>query len=462
MAGLRQAVRHAHGPERRRGTPPARSTPKGDLRCGFGVADITPRKPCELAGYGPDLGRTWDEVLDPLFVRVLVLERGDVRLVIGSFDVLGLTPAWVRRLKREITRTTGIGPGQVFLAAIHTHSAPAAEPLRHWGKQVRETLPRMERGFFTALSRAERTLQPVVGMSERSARAATLLFNRDPFADEVSPEERTDPTLKALLFHSPGARAAGATRALVTFGCHPVVLGPNRGVSADYPGALLGELKAAGIEALFLLGTHGDADPIVQRRKGWGRGTHADVTQMGRTLASRLQRSRPKPLALESFSLAGSQWNADLPLDIPSLGSLRRVEDEARRKVQAEPGRQARMHAMMVEWAREAQAAVRSRTVPRTQQVALQLLRLGPVHILGIPMEVYAGVGARLREALAPRALWVVSGANGTVNYLPTPLAYERGVYSAHFAPKIYGVFGYRPTVSDVVVDSVLGHVRIR
>jgi hypothetical protein len=317
----------------------------------------------------------------------------------------------------------------------------------------------MERAFFTALSRAEGTLRPVVAVSERSARASTLLFNRDPFAEEVPLEERTDPTLKALLFHSPGARAAGATRALVTFACHPVVLGPNRGVSADYPGALLSELKAASIEALFLLGTHGDADPVVQKRKGWGRGTHADVTRMGRTLARRLQRSRPKPLALESFTLAGRQWDAPLPLEVPSLSTLRRTEDEARRKVQAEPGRQARMHAMMVEWAREAQAAVRSGKAPRTQRVALQLLRLGPVHILGIPMEVYAGVGARVRKALAPRPVWVVSGANGTVNYLPTPLAYERGVYSAHFAPKIYGTFGYQPTVGDVVVKSVLDHV---
>ena len=70
------------------------------------------------------------------------------------------------------------------------------------------------------------------------------------------------------MFHS-----EGATRALVSFACHPVVLGPNYAVSADYPGALLRELKAAGIEALFLLGAHGDADPIVHKRKGWGRGT---------------------------------------------------------------------------------------------------------------------------------------------------------------------------------------------
>jgi neutral ceramidase len=451
VGGLRQA----------QGAP---NTAKGGLRCGFGSADITPRKRCELAGYGPDLGRTWDEILDPLSVRVLLLERGAHRLLIGSFDVLGLTPGWVRRLKREVARTRGIAPRHVLLAAIHTHSAPAAQPLRHWGKQVPETLPRMERGFFMALRRAERTLRPVAAVSERSARASNLLFNRDPFAEEVPPEERTDPTLKALLFHSPGAPtpkgAACATRALVTFACHPVVLGPNRGVSADYPGALLSELKAAGIEALFLLGTHGDADPIVQKRKGWGRGIHADATRMGRSLARRLQRSRPKPLPLESFPLAGRQWDVPLPLDIPSLSALRRVEDEARRKAEAEPGRPARMHTMMVEWARAAQAAVRSGKAPRTQRVPLQLLQLGPVHILGIPMEVYAGVGAQLRKALAPRPVWVVSGANGTVNYLPTRLAYERNVYSAHFAPKIYGVFGYRPTLSDVVVKSVLDHVR--
>jgi hypothetical protein len=135
------------------------------------------------------------------------------------------------------------------------------------------------------------------------------------------------------------------------------------------------------------------------------------------------------------------------------------MEAEARRKAEAEPGPPARMHNLMVEWAREAQAAVRRGKAPRTQRVPLQLLRLGPVHILGIPLEVYAGVGAELRRELAPRTVWVVSAANGTVNYLPTPLAYERGVYSAHFAPKIYGTFGYRPTVADAVISSMLKHV---
>jgi len=165
-----------------------------ELRCGFGLADITPRKRCELAGYGPDLRRIWDEILDPLYVRVLLLECGDTRTVIASFDVLGLTPAWARRLKGLAWKMTGVPTSHVFLAATHTHSAPAAQFLRHWGEQVAETLPRMERGFLRALRRARRTLQPVAGVSERRARASTLLFNRDPFAEELPPGERTDPT----------------------------------------------------------------------------------------------------------------------------------------------------------------------------------------------------------------------------------------------------------------------------
>lgn len=361
----------------------------------------------------------------------------------------------------------GVPWSQVLLAATHTHSAPAAQPLRHWGEQVLETLPRMERGFVRALSRARRTLRPVLAVEARWVRVSRWLFNRDSFAGEVPPEERTDPYLRALLF-----RSEGATRAVVSFACHPVVLGPNYAVSADYPGALLRELGAAGIEALFLLGTHGDVDPIVQKRKGWGRGTPADVLRMGRGLARRCHRARGKEMPLADFGLAGRQWQVELPLDIPSLSQLRRMEREARRKRDSEPGRPACMHNLMVEWAREAQARLRSGKVRPTQRVTLQRLRLGPpfdraqggepvapLSIVGIPMEVYTGVGHRLRQALAPRPLWVVSGANGTVNYLPTPLAYERGAYSAHFAPKIYGLLGYRPEVAEAVVDSVLAHL---
>ena len=104
------------------------------LRCGFGAADITPKKRCELAGYGPDLRRIWDGILDPLFVRVLVLERGGAGLIVAGFDVLGLTPAWARRLKALAAKVTGVPASRILLAAVHTHSAPAAQPLRHWGE----------------------------------------------------------------------------------------------------------------------------------------------------------------------------------------------------------------------------------------------------------------------------------------------------------------------------------------
>ena len=437
------------------------------LRCGFGAADITPAKRCELAGYGPDLRRVWDDILDPLFVRVLVLERGGARLIIAAFDVLGFTPAWARRFKGLVSQMTRTPAPHILLAATHTHSAPAAQPLRHWGEQVRGTLPRMEKGFLKALRKARKTLRPVVDVTERVARASTLLFNRDAFANEVAPEERTDPYVRALVF-----RSRGVTRALLSFGCHPVVLGPNYAVSADYPGALLRELAGVGVEGLFLLGAHGDVDPIVQTRKGWGRGTHQDVARMGRALARRFARSRTRPVPLEGFRIAGREWNVRLPLDVPLLAELERLEKEARAKRQAEPGhpgcrhnrregsdRRGRRPHLMVEWAREAQAAVRSGKARPTQRITLQVLQVGPTSIVGIPMEVYAGVAARLRQARTHRALWVVSGANGTVNYLPTRLAYERGAYSAHFAPKIYGLLGYRPEVADVVTDSVLTHL---
>ena len=206
----------------------------------------------------------------------------------------------------------------------------------------------------------------------------------------------------------------------------------------------------------------GKGVPLDPNTSARGRGTPADAIRMGRTLARRLQRSVPKPIPLKTFAIAGRLWQVGLPLAVPSLSVLKKVKEEERRKRDNEAGPAAAMHSLMLEWACRAEAAIRSGRALTTQRIPLQLLRLGPVHIVGAPMEVYAGVGAELRKALAPQTVWVVSGANGTVNYLPTPIAYERGAYSAHFAPRIYGLFGYRADVTDVVVDSVLAHVRAR
>ncbi|HOA61577.1 MAG: hypothetical protein KA191_14295 [Verrucomicrobia bacterium] len=99
---------------------PARAT---GLRAGIARGDITPTQPVMLAGCASrrDLFRG---VHDPLSARALAFEQDGQRLVLVSIDNLGFYHRTAEPLRTAILEASGLKPAELFLCAIHTHSAP--------------------------------------------------------------------------------------------------------------------------------------------------------------------------------------------------------------------------------------------------------------------------------------------------------------------------------------------------
>ena len=95
-----------------------------ELRAGCARVDVTPDQPVTLAGYESrkELSRG---VHDPLSARVVAFEQGGQRLVLVSLDSLGFYNGTAAPLRAAILETNGLKPAELFLCAIHTHSAPA-------------------------------------------------------------------------------------------------------------------------------------------------------------------------------------------------------------------------------------------------------------------------------------------------------------------------------------------------
>lgn len=49
---------------------------------------------------------------------------------------------------------------------------------------------------------------------------------------------------------------------LISYGCHPMLMGANREYSADYPVPVVKGLEELGYEGIFLQRALGDVDPI--------------------------------------------------------------------------------------------------------------------------------------------------------------------------------------------------------
>ena len=94
----------------------------GDLRAGLARIDITPEKPVQLMGYSSRTDLSTG-VHDPLYARAAVFENDGKRLVLVSTDIIGYYAAY-KMIHAELLAGFDLQPDELFLSAIHTHSAP--------------------------------------------------------------------------------------------------------------------------------------------------------------------------------------------------------------------------------------------------------------------------------------------------------------------------------------------------
>jgi hypothetical protein len=239
-------------------------------------------------------------------------------------------------------------------------------------------------------------------------------------------------------------------------GCHPTVLGhDNLAYSADWPGVASRCIESAFPEAIavFALGAHADVDPrtrglldlaISDQSVGVGFDELARLgAEVGDAVVEAARRIETTPEARiaaasatvpltthggakldddgRPTSLARLRADALAALDLPrdsaaTTADLYRVGAERTAGLPAEEAR-ARLARVRV--------YLRDRTAARIAggartDVEVQVLRIGPLWLLGLPLEVTVDVGREWRERAAGDGhARVVSIANGWLRYLP-------------------------------------------
>ena len=100
------------------------------LNIGWGEADITPDGKVEL--HGQYYQRVSQGIHSRLKAVALAMERGDQQSVMVSLDIVNVAADFQRELQDRMKNKLSFDPRNVFLNAIHTHSAPATTKLRDW------------------------------------------------------------------------------------------------------------------------------------------------------------------------------------------------------------------------------------------------------------------------------------------------------------------------------------------
>ena len=110
------------------------------LLAGYSRQNITPDRSVPISGYGNELERMSEGVLDDVYTTCVAITSGEETILICCSDIIGYNNEMLAMIRTAITEATGIPGQKVFFSASHTHSAPApyldAEPCLRFRKEL--------------------------------------------------------------------------------------------------------------------------------------------------------------------------------------------------------------------------------------------------------------------------------------------------------------------------------------
>lgn len=374
------------------------------MRAGYGRHIITPPLGVELAGFGYYLGRCALSVRDDLYARAVALEDGDVRALILSCDVLGLSKSVCEEVFRH-AEGLGIPRENVLIVSIHTHTGPAVKYHEGCGYVNDDYVSRLGGKLCKAVDEAVLDLDDVTGMQ-----GVCAPFEGDHIYNRTVADGPVDRMIRGFVIE----RKSGAPLSMVSAACHGVFRGRDTAVSADFAGEINRLMEEKGYRSIYLNGLCGDIDPYMptgERLEAFARlavdtfgaGSVTLPLNMSCTRLPFTLRLTPvtmediKGAACEAVERAGGE-------DIPAAKVARTWEREMLEKLD---------------------------TLEDTEDIACKAVILGGIVVLALPFEGFTRIGQDVRRIIGMPEALVLGCAEELLGYLPTKDDIDRGAYAA-------------------------------
>jgi len=457
------------------------------VRAGVGRVDITPPVGIPAGGWGNQAHETSEGNDLELWATVLVVEGADgARAAIADIDLCILDDAQAARARSVIAQAADVTVESVAVGTTHNHSVPVTLELGGaWIRRNRELVAPYVESVFDAIGRAAAdaaaALRPVrVGAGRGSSPLAVNRRMTKPdgsAAVGLNWDGVVDHTLTVVRLDGDDDRPVAT---IVHYACHPIILGPdNTHVTPEYPGIVKRVVEASlGGHCLFVQGACGDVGPrelfvpelATYRRLGAMIGHEAAATAFRSSWRGYRQRLREgeasawiasfeyEPDAEPDGTVAVAREILPLPLR-DDLGDplawrleAERCEDVAyAARAAGAPHTEVRELTVQTKFAR--MRAERGAALVGLDAYPLLVhgVRLGPVALVGVPVELFGEIGTAIRDASPFRTTLVASYWNGYRNYLPTDAERPRGGYEIDISP-------FRPG-ADVLAEQASARV---
>lgn len=405
----------------------------------------------------------------PLMAHVAVTESNGVGAVLVSLDILFVSVDFAARVRARISERTGYPIDHILIASSHTHTGCAID-LDCWAFEGKpEYLEPVEAAILDAVDAATESRQEVK-MGIGTGFDARFHFCRDFYTTDgylvmnpgrknadklVKPYAAIDHSVNVMRFDSmdgtPLCFVVNYANHLDTGGGKP----KEKSFSADYAGYLRLALQreyGEDVTVVFLNGCCANVNHFDYKYssdlKGHCREGAFPSVEIGEGLAETVKNITP-----ELVTAAGEHHiQGKCQMHVTARRSATRDQREWAKRFLAENA--------PAETDLEVRSSILAKlygtdpaAFPKTVDLELQALQIGPWAIIGIPGEVYSNIGLRIKANSPFANTIVVELANGTHGYMSPDAVQESGCYEGIYSNVAYTGHG----TDRVLVDGATG-----
>ena len=444
----------------------------GNLKAGFGRADITPPLGIGVCGYY--FPRKAEKILDELYASVLALSVGDKTVALVGLDAILIARVDCDDIRAYVSEFTGLDENAIFIACSHSHTAPYFQYKS--AAMLEDSIDEMVLNYFVnaKFKIAGAVKAALDDMSDAKigygvGTAPRISFNRrfrmmdgsvatNPGVknpDIVAPIGEVDERVSVIRID----RKRGDNIVFVSFGTHPDTVGGNV-ISADWPGFVRTTLEATleDTRCVFFNGFQGDTNHVnVAPLPGEENGLHRDfdgdrgyahARHMGNVIAGGVLQVYEKVTYFEADEIKFDKILMKIPSNRPAPEEIPIAE---KYKALHESGRDDEIpfKGMALTTAvANSNRVLHLKDGPDFFEIPLYGVSVGKVALIGIPGEPFTAIGTAIKETEGYHELiFTCALVNGSSGYFPTTEAYNEGGYETSSSY-------YKSGVAEIIVNN--------
>ena len=421
------------------------------LQVGVAETTINPRLGMQIDG---NIGayRPAQLVINDLYARAIVFQRGATRFLLLSMDLLAITREWSDAIRDFAAEELGFNRQAVAVHVVQNHSSPSMGQIMLSDRfEATRAHPWIRGSDPDYGPLAMERIKPMIRQAAEGVQAVRLVFgsaveSRVSFNRRIGMRDGTsemgfggrphealyregpsDPEVGVALFTTPELRT---TAALLHHTCHPVHWTPHHAIHGDWPGAWAAEVRRTLLPTAVPLVLNGCCGNVLH---GDALNPHREDTpqSMGYLLTEAVRTALSNPYFSDDDPVLAYKT---VRCGIPFRQFPREVFEAAHKLLEESPEPL---------WTDEAQtrfewdwhfaaSLIDLEHTLREQDVfeyEIQAVRLGELALLVLPGEPFVEAQLELKQRSPAARTFVAHMSNQYVGYIPTPEAIQRGGY---------------------------------